>query len=327
MDNTKLSDIAKALNVSVATVSRSLNNHPLIKEETKKAVKRVAERMGYQSNKIAAALRTGDSKIVGVLVPDMRQEETSYFIKILEQELRNLGLHAVFAQSEGMAKGERDAVKHLMKLRIDGLIFMPTHGSKNLRLHRDLKKQGVKEIMINEVAMLPHVHSLLVDYACGGAFAVRHLIDQGCEKIAFIGEQKKIESGFQKECAQQEVVHECFVEPDDWKQRKQDFDGIICVDDRTALKVSLLLGKERIQMPKQVALVSFGNTVLCELSPIPITSIDFQYDLLAKQVVNQMLLSLNARRKLPATTQYIPPKLIIRKSSQKAKIGWKLKVD
>lgn len=327
MDSAKLSDIAKALNVSVATVSRSLNNHPLIKEETKKVVKRMAERMGYQSNKIAAALRTGDSNIVGVLVPDLQQEETSHFIKILEQELRSLGLHAIFAQSEGTAKGERDAVKHLMKLRIDGLIVMPTNGSTNLRLHRDLKKQGVKEIFINEVAKVPHVHSLLVDYACGGAFAVRHLIDQGCEKMAFIGEQKIIEGGFQKECTEKEMIHESFAEIDDWKQKKQGFDGVICANDRIALELSLFLAKEGIQLPVQVALVSFGNTVLCELSPIPISSMDFQYDLLAKQVVNQMLLSLNARRKLPASTQYIPPKLVIRKSSQKAKIGWKLKVD
>jgi LacI family transcriptional regulator len=327
MDSSKLSDIAKALNISVATVSRSLNNHPLIKNETKKTVKAMAERMGYQSNKIAAALRTGDSKIIGILVRDLQEEETSCFIKVLEQALRNLGLHAVFAQSEGTAKGERDAVKHLMKLRIDGLIVMPTNSSTNLRLHRDLKKQGVKEIFINEVARVPHVHSLLVDYTCGGAFAVRHLIDQGCEKMAFIGEQKIIEGGFQKECITQEIIHECFAEIDDWKQKKQDFDGIICTNDRIALEASLLLAKEGIQVPKQVALVSFGNTVLCELSPVPISSMDFQYDLLATQVVNQMLLSLNARRKLPATTQYIPPKLIIRKSSQKGKIGWKLKLD
>ena len=62
-------DIARELNVTAATVSRALNNHPAISEETKQRVAEVAKRLNYKTNKIASSLRSGKSHAIGVLIP------------------------------------------------------------------------------------------------------------------------------------------------------------------------------------------------------------------------------------------------------------------
>ena len=65
----RLLDIARKLNITAATVSRALSNHPAIKESTKKTVKETAEKLKYQPNKIASSLRSGKSNIIGVIIP------------------------------------------------------------------------------------------------------------------------------------------------------------------------------------------------------------------------------------------------------------------
>jgi LacI family transcriptional regulator len=64
-----LMDIARELNITSATVSCTVNNHPAIKESAKQAVREAAIKLKYQSNKIASSLRLGKSKIIGVIIP------------------------------------------------------------------------------------------------------------------------------------------------------------------------------------------------------------------------------------------------------------------
>ena len=64
-----ITDIARELNITAATVSRALNDHPAIKEATKKAVKEAAKKLNYQPNKLASSLRLGKSNIIGVIIP------------------------------------------------------------------------------------------------------------------------------------------------------------------------------------------------------------------------------------------------------------------
>ncbi len=69
---TTIHDIAKELNIAVATVSRALNDHPAVKDTTRRAVQQVAKKLNYHPNKIASSLRLGKSKIVGVIIPVQR---------------------------------------------------------------------------------------------------------------------------------------------------------------------------------------------------------------------------------------------------------------
>src|SRR5690349_21256521 len=64
-----IADIARELNITPATVSRALNDHPAIKESTKQSVREVARKLNYQPNKIASSLRLGKSNIIGVIIP------------------------------------------------------------------------------------------------------------------------------------------------------------------------------------------------------------------------------------------------------------------
>ena len=77
-----LMDIARELNITAATVSRALSNHPAISEITKKAVRQTADKLHYQPNKIASSLRSGKSNIIGVIIPSA---EISFFGSVIKR--------------------------------------------------------------------------------------------------------------------------------------------------------------------------------------------------------------------------------------------------
>ncbi|NBC05044.1 MAG: LacI family DNA-binding transcriptional regulator, partial [Bacteroidetes bacterium] len=85
---TTISDIAKELNVTPSTVSRALGDHPKISDSTKEAVLDMVEKLNYQPNNIASALRKGKSNIIGVIVPTSDRQFFASFIRGIEEIVR-----------------------------------------------------------------------------------------------------------------------------------------------------------------------------------------------------------------------------------------------
>ena len=98
---TTIYDIAKKLNITAATVSRALNNQSDVSEATKELVLKTAQKMNYEQNKLALALKSGKSNNVGVIVPRV---DTNFFgsvIRGIEQELNPHGYHIIICQTDG----------------------------------------------------------------------------------------------------------------------------------------------------------------------------------------------------------------------------------
>ena len=92
-------DIAKALNITAATVSRALNNNPKISESTRKLVLETAAKMNYKQNKLAKSLRNGKSFNVGVIVPRIDSNFFASVIRGVEEELHPEGYHVIICQT------------------------------------------------------------------------------------------------------------------------------------------------------------------------------------------------------------------------------------
>jgi len=90
-------DIAKALGISPATVSRALNNNPRISEATRQRVKAMAEEMGYRHNSMASSLRNRRSNIIGLIVPRISMYFHSFFITALQRQLQAAGYNLMIA--------------------------------------------------------------------------------------------------------------------------------------------------------------------------------------------------------------------------------------
>ena len=115
-------DIAKVVNVSPATVSRGLMDHPGIRKDTKKKIQEAARKMGYQHNRFASNLRKKQTNTIGVIVPRLNSYFMAAVIAGIEKVASKSGYNLIIAQSLEAAKKEEAGVNTMFDSRVDGLL-------------------------------------------------------------------------------------------------------------------------------------------------------------------------------------------------------------
>ncbi|HWW76749.1 MAG TPA: LacI family DNA-binding transcriptional regulator, partial [Pyrinomonadaceae bacterium] len=143
-----LADIARELGVSKMTVSRAINDHPLVNAETRARVLEVARRLNYQPNQYARALATNRSHLIGVVVPDLMH---SYFAEIcrgVEAFARPLGYRNLICNTDEDAAKELDETEALLP-RTDGLIVASSLPPGKVGFYRRIIKEGAKVVFID----------------------------------------------------------------------------------------------------------------------------------------------------------------------------------
>ena len=125
MNNSKdvtIYDIAKAVNVSPATVSRGLKDHPGIRKDTIKRIQDAARKMGYRQNTFASNLRRKQTNTIGVIVPRLNSYFMAAVIAGMEKVANHTGYNLIIAQSLESAKKEVSGVTTMFNSRVDGLL-------------------------------------------------------------------------------------------------------------------------------------------------------------------------------------------------------------
>lgn len=155
-------DIAAAVGVSVATVSNVLNDRPNVGRVIRQKVLRAAKRMGYRPNRAAQAMRTGRTRAIGLVLPDLTNPFFPELAQAVENTARSLGLLVCLVDSQGRAEGEADGFALLMQHAVDGIIWCPI----GPRLPAYLHNAARPVVLIDRPRPgFPVVHS---DYLMGG---------------------------------------------------------------------------------------------------------------------------------------------------------------
>lgn len=179
-----LTELAQKAGVSIATVSRALNDsdHPMA-EETRKRILALAQELGYQPNQIARSLRTSATKTIGILVENIRSPFIAPIIRGIQDTLKPEGYLSLTVNTDLDEKIEMDALRVLNNRQIDGIIFVATW-------HRDT---SILEEMTQKPYVFVHRHfnsysknSVLADDKYGARIAVSHLANLGHRRIAYI---------------------------------------------------------------------------------------------------------------------------------------------
>src|SRR5262249_8958816 len=118
-------DIATAVGVSVATVSNVLNGKPNVGGVIRKKVLDAAKRLGYKPNRLAQGMRTGRTRAIGLVLPDLTNPFFPELAQAVENTARSLGLVVCLVDSQGRAEGESDGFSLLMQHVVDGIIWCP----------------------------------------------------------------------------------------------------------------------------------------------------------------------------------------------------------
>lgn len=183
---TTIYDIAKELNVTVSTVSRALSGFPAISDTTRKAVVDMAKKLNYSPNKLASALKSGKTHIIGVIVPSVQAHFFASIIHCIEDGLKDSGYCVIIYQSNESVENEINGVKTLLEAQVDGIMASLSLETQDVSHFAEIVKQNKPLILFDRVNADLKVPTITLDDFRAGYIATQHLIDRGYKKIAFI---------------------------------------------------------------------------------------------------------------------------------------------
>jgi len=337
--NTTIYDISRKLNVSVATVSRALNNHPRISQATKELVVNAAKEMDYKQNNLAKALKSGETKTVGVIVPYINTNFFSSVIRGIEEELSPHGYRVIICQSHDDAAIEKKQLNTLLHTQVD-CIFISI--SKNTTDTEYIKKvistTNTPVIFFDRKKDIPGISTITIDDHKGAYLATEHLINQGYKNIYHFSGDQNLEiyqnrlEGYRSALQDYKlpVVEDNIINTGSsieegihamksvWK-RKVKPDAIFSASDFTALGVCKEIKNLKLKMPEDIGVIGFSNEPFTQFMELSISSVDQTPVLMGKISGNVFLESIKdnfsgitIEKKLVLT-----PMLCIRQSSSK----------
>src|SRR5690606_28297418 len=176
-----IKEVAREAGVSIATVSRVLNNSGPVNEDTKEKILEVARRLRYIPHGAARSLITAKTHTLGVLLPDLYGEFFSEVIRGIDYSAREAGYHVLLSSSHA-ERTEIEAALRAMRGRVDCMIIMHPHIDADV-LHRNLTPPIPVDLISSRGGETPY-HSISSDKSIVGVAAVRLLLVHGHRRIA-----------------------------------------------------------------------------------------------------------------------------------------------
>lgn len=333
-------DIAKKAGVSSSTVSRALQDNPVINDKTRERIKALASKLNYQPNVLAHNLRKGRSKMVGVLVPRIDHHFFSSVIGGIEKILNEAGYNVLILQALDSIEKEIINIQSLLEQRIAGVLASPLAISNDTKHYQQLVKNEIPLIFFDNTHINMPVSMVLNDDYKGARIATDHLIEQGCKRILFLGGPRENYiytrrfEGFRDSL----VEHNLSIDQDLIFNRKLDFisgnevaeailkrevmpDGAFSVTDHQAIHLMQALKRVGVKIPRQLAITGFSNADYSSIIEPSLTTIDQHSqemgNLAAKMLIEEFELR-KVHQFIPKKI-YLNPELVIRQSSLRKK--------
>lgn len=187
MKHVTIKDIARSLYISVSTVSRALTDDKNIRRETREAVLREAERLGYRRNPVAMNLKMGRTNTIGVIVPEMHTPYASQVVAGIQSVLYKNNQKVMIAESDENPDRERESLQMMEEFMVDGLIVSLCSYKHNIETYRRLANEGVAIVFYDRI---PHgmddMPQVMVDDNNDSYFMAEHLIRLGRRRIAYL---------------------------------------------------------------------------------------------------------------------------------------------
>lgn len=336
-DRSTIHDIAKKLDITASTVSRALKNHPRISEATKKAVLKAAEKLNYQPNHIAAALRNGRSKIIGVIVPTADRSFFASVVRGIEEVANSAQYNVMICQSYDDQQKEAKTVETLLNTRVDGILVSFAKGTDSFEHFLKVKKKGIPLIFFDRSYDEIDTSSVVIDDYLGAYKAVEHLIQQGCKRIAHFTNSKKISiyserlRGYRQALGDHNIpfdnslVIECNMQLEDGREGmkkllsyKHPPDAVFSASDYSIMGAMQVLKEQNIKIPQQIALFGFGNEPFTGFTEPQLSTIDQKSKEMGRAAAEIFFeLIENGNKSGIVKKVVLKPELIIRSSSLK----------
>jgi DNA-binding LacI/PurR family transcriptional regulator len=319
-----IKDVAKKANVSVATVSRVINNTGYVNHETRKMVEDVIAAIGYVPNELARSLFTKKSNIIGLIVPHIKTYFFAELIESLEDAITKKGYKLMIFNSKDDVELEKKYLHVFNQYNIDALILVANTKSTKAYLKMTIPILTIDHIIDDSI---PSISS---DNIQGGQLAAQHLIESGAKNIIHFRGPSVLITVVDRSKGFYQVMdeHNIDVKSFDLDFRAPDLediemfikkhpkvDGIFCSSDVIAMYVMSVLTKLGYSIPNDVQVVGFDNIDLCEVLIPTLTTIAQPIIDIGRVTVDKLLRMLN-KKELIEMHSVIKVELIKRASTK-----------
>lgn len=308
-------------------MSRALKDKDDVIPETKKKIKECAEEMGYVVNASASLLRSGESRLIALLVDNLASPENARFVDETTACAEAVGYSIILFRTNGREENEKKAILSALSRRTDGVLVRSKKPSEdNLKL---LRNAEIPLVFVGGETGADS--SVEIDYIRGGFLAAEHLIMNGHDKILVIGTNENsyamanmcdgIKSAFMygNRIIDDSMIKYVSDDPrrqaeeiDEILNRIAGFSAVICSDDIMALQVIYLLKKRGLAVPEDVSVIGFGNVQQRILTYPLLTTVEETGEKESVASVELLLDKINGKE---SENRIIPVKLVKREST------------
>lgn len=324
-------DIAEKANVSIATVSRIINNKGNVSKKTEEKVLSVMHEMGYTPNVFARALGLNSIKMVGVLCSDVSDIYYAKAVSVIENELRNKGYDAILCCTGTDIKNKKKAIEVLLSKRVDALILIGSiFQEKTDNRHIETAAKNVPVIIINGEYDFENTFSIKCDERKAVSDCIAQLSQKGHKDILYIydtdsfsGINKKmgyidgmkaigVPIGNHKMLKCEKNIPSVETSIESYLDSDMKISAIITSEDILAVGAAKALTRKGLLIPDDVTIIGFNNSIIAQCCSPTLTSVDNRVEVLCTDAVRTLLDIFDGKE--VATAKSITANLIYRES-------------
>ena len=289
-------DIAKLAGVSIATVSRVVNDSPLVSEKTKAKVRKVMEENNYTPNVFARGLGLGTMKTIGIVCPDVADAYMAQGVAFIERNLRESGYDCILQCSGKNPEGAKAAVTNILNKKIDALFLIGSFymfngdNDPNTDYIREAAK-NVPVFLVNGYVEGQNIYGALCDDKAAVEQAVNLLISEGRKHILFLYNTDSHSSRLKRE-GYIEALNAAGLPVDEndlLMSCPKEVDGIFATNDRLAAGALKYARETGISVPEDLSIIGYDNSEIAISCEPELTSVDSMCETLCRINIDSLL--------------------------------------
>jgi len=326
---TTITDVAQKVGVSIATVSRVINNSPYVSNKTRQNILRTMEEMNY---KPYYRLTMKSIRVVGVLVPDINNMFYPPVLKTMEKEFIKNHYNIFLCHTSESLEDERTYLDTLLSKNVDGLIIFSARPMDFNNTHIKEISKKIPVLIINDYMLGSNVYSVMSDMIEGSYQATNYLGDLGHKKIAFLDGKLEYSMNRDKLMGYKNALAEKGIEVrDDYiifdtpyedggyrgvkkllglKDRPT---AILCASDQLAIGVMSALYEQGYSIPEDFSLIGYGNIPISAKIYPPLTTVN-QFPEKIGRISSRTIMRAIAKEEIEQRKILLHPQMCIRNS-------------
>ena len=339
MEQVTLKSIASELGISITTASKALKNYPDVSPKTRKAVIDLARKLNYIPNSFAVNLRTKESKVIGLIIPEIVHYFFSNVVNAIIEYAEKKGYLIITLQSNESDKLEEKQIELLLNKRVDGILISLSNNRKDLSPIHKIVESGTPLVLFDKISKLINCSKVIINDRDAAYAATEHLINTGCKDIAhfrgplnpqnsidrFLGYKKALEDS--KLHFDKSLVYTCekvsFEEgynfAKELHQSNKKVDAIFAITDLVAIGAITYFNEANVKIPEDISIIGFSNWFMASVISPSLSSVDQPGYEMGKKAIKLLLKEIKAIKKgekIKHKTILLPTNVIKRSSTR-----------